>query len=163
MSDEQIKDALKRMPYGFYSITSRNGDEVNAMVANWVTQASFTPRLVAVGLQKKAYSHEVIEGGGVFAINIFNQEDQEAMMPFTKSREKNPDKMAEATYTAGPETGCPILEGAAAYIECRVRQMIDIGGDHDIIVGEVVNAGILKEGEVTDTLTLPFVGWSYAG
>ncbi|MEZ4515998.1 MAG: flavin reductase family protein [Chloroflexota bacterium] len=163
MSDDLIKDALKRMPYGFYSITSRNGDEVNAMVANWVMQASFTPRLMAVALQKKAYSHEVIQNGGVFAINVFNAEDQEAMMPFTKGREKNPDKMADATYTPGPETGCPILEGAAAYIECRVREIVDIGGDHDIVVGEAVSAGILKDGEVTDTLTLPTIGWSYAG
>jgi hypothetical protein len=30
-------------------------------------------------------------------------------------------------------------------------------------VGKVVNAGILKPGEVADTLTLPHVGWSYAG
>lgn len=163
MSEEQIKEALKRMPYGFYSITSRNGDEVNAMVANWITQASFTPRLIAIGLQKKAYSHGVIEAGGVFAVNIFNAEDQDAMMPFTKGREKNPEKMANAKYTPGPATGCPILAGAAAYVECRVRQMVDVGGDHDILVGEVVNGGVLKEGEVTDTLTLPDVGWSYAG
>ena len=162
MSEEHIKEALKRMPYGFYSITSRRGDEVNAMVANWIMRSSFTPQLVTVGLQKKAYSHGVIEDGGVFAINIFNKEDQEAMMPFTKSRAKNADKMADATFTPGPETGCPILEGAAAYIECRVRQLIDIGGDHDLLVGEVVNAGILKEGEVTDTMTLPNVGWSSA-
>lgn len=163
MSKEQIKEALKRMPYGFYSITSRNGDEVNAMVANWITQASFEPRLMAIGLQKTCYTHSLIEAGRVFTLNLFNKEDQEFMMPFTKSRAKNPDKMANATYTSAPETGCPILEGAAAYIECRVQQIIDIGGDHDLVVGEVVNAGILKEGEVTDTLSLPYVGWSYAG
>jgi flavin reductase (DIM6/NTAB) family NADH-FMN oxidoreductase RutF len=36
MAPDPIKDALHMMPYGFYSITSRNSDEVNAMVANWV-------------------------------------------------------------------------------------------------------------------------------
>jgi len=163
MSDDPIKDVLNRMPYGFYSITSRNGDDVNAMVANWVTQASFTPRLMAVGLQKKAYSHDVIEKGGVFAVNLFLKEDQEAMMPFTKGRAKNPDKMKEAEYEAAPETGCPVLQGAAAYIECKVIDLIDVGGDHDILVGEVVGGDVRKEGDVTDTLTLPHVGWSYAG
>lgn len=163
MSDDAIKEALNRLPYGFYSITSRNGDEVNAMVANWVMQASFTPRLVVMGLQKKAYSHGVIANGRVFAINIFNKGDEEAMMSFCKGRAKRPDKMENASYTPGPETGAPILEGAAAYIECTVRDLIDVGGDHDLLVGEVVGAGILKPGEVTDTLTLPDVGWSYAG
>jgi flavin reductase (DIM6/NTAB) family NADH-FMN oxidoreductase RutF len=163
MSDDPIKDALNRMPYGFYSITSRNGDDVNAMVANWVTQASFTPRLVALGLSKKAYSYGVIEAGRVFAVNIFNKEDQEAMTPFSKARTKRPDKMENARYTPAPETGCPVLEGAAAYVECKVVQIVDAGGDHDIVIGEVVGGGINKPGEVTDTLTLPHIGWSYAG
>lgn len=163
MSDDPIKDVLHRMPYGFYSITSRNGDEVNAMVANWVMQTSFTPRLVALGLAKKAHSHGVISQGQVFTVNVFHKEDQEAMMPFTKARAKRPDKMENATFTPAPETGCPILEGAAAYVECTVKQIVDVGGDHDIVVGEVVGAGVIKEGDVDDTLTLPHVGWSYAG
>lgn len=71
--------------------------------------------------------------------------------------------MENAVYTPGPDTGCPILEGAAAYLECRVVQMVNTGGDHDILVGEVINAGILKAGDVDDTLTLPHIGWSYAG
>ena len=149
--------------YGFYSITSRNGDEVNAMVANWIMQTSFEPRMVAIGLAKKAHSHSIISEGGVFAINLFNKEDQEAIMPFTGGRSKRPDKMKNATYTTAPETGCPVLEGAAAYIECKVSQIIDIGGDHDIVVGEVIGGNVMKEGDVNDTLNLPHVGWSYAG
>lgn len=163
MSDDPIKDALRLMPYGFYSVTSRNGEDVNAMVANWITQASFEPRLVVMGLQKTSYSHGLIEKGRVFAINIFKSEDKEAMMPFTKGRSKNPDKMAEANYKPAPETGCPILEGATAYIEFEVVDLIDVGGDHDLLVGEPVGAGILKEAEVDEVLTLPGLGWSYAG
>lgn len=163
MSDDPIKEALHRMPYGFYSITSRSGEDVNAMVANWIMQASFTPRLMAVGLQKKSYTHGVISDGGVFAINIFNQEDQDAMTLFAKGRAKKPEKMAGASYTPAPETGCPILEGAAAYLECKVVQMFDVGGDHDILIGEIIGGDVLKEGDVEDTLTLPQLGWSYAG
>lgn len=163
MEKDLIKDALKMMPYGFYSITSRSENDVNAMVANWVIQASFTPRLIVVALQKKAYTHSVIEQGGVFAVNIFRAEDEEAIKGFTKGRAKNPDKMADADYTAAPETGCPVLAGAAAYVECRVVDLIDVGGDHDILVGEIVGADVMKEGDVEDMLTLPHLGWSYAG
>lgn len=165
MSEDAIKEALKRIPYGFYSLTSRNenGDDVNAMVFNWFSQMSFSPRLVAVGLQKTCYSHGLVEDAGVFCVNIFNEGDQEAMMPFTKGRSKNPDKMKDAEYELSPEVGCPVLAGTAAYLECRVVQMVDLDADHDILVGEVINAAILKEGEVSDTLTLPDIGWSYAG
>ena len=56
MSDDKIKDALRMMPYGFYAFTTNNGDDVNAMVVNWVSQMSYAPRLLAVGIQKSCYS-----------------------------------------------------------------------------------------------------------
>ena len=65
MTADPIKEALHRLPYGFYSITSRNGNEVNAMVGNWLTQVSFEPRLLLFALSKIAYTHEVVSAGGV--------------------------------------------------------------------------------------------------
>ena len=163
MSDDPIKDALLMMAYGFYCITSRHGDERNIMVANWVMQTSFEPRYIAIGLQRKSFTHKLIEDGKVFGVNIFNKADSEAVKPFTKGRAKNPNKVEEADYTDGPETGCPLLVQAAAYLECQLVDIIDIGGDHDIVVGEVIGAGVIKPGESSDTLTMPDIGWSYAG
>jgi len=163
MTADPIKEALHRLHYGFYSITSRNGDEVNAMVGNWLTQSSFEPRLITFALSKTAYTHEVVAAGGVFAINIFNKDDTETIRKLTKSRAKKPDKLEAVSWTPGPATGCPVLEGAAAVIECRVMRLIDVGGDHDLLVGEVVNAVILKPGDAHTSLTLPEIGWNYAG
>lgn len=163
MSEDAIKTALKMMPYGFYGITSKAGDDVNAMVANWITQSSFEPRQIALGLQKTCYTHGLVEKGRVFAVNLFRAEDVDHLKPFTKGRSKNPDKMKEASFEPAPETGCPVLEGAAAVIECNLVEIFDTGGDHDLVVGEVVGAQVLKEGEVGEMLTLTDLGWSYAG
>ncbi len=163
MSDDTIKDALKMMPYGFYSFTTKNGDDVNAMVVNWVSQMSYAPRLIAVGIQKSCYSHGLVSAGGVFGLNIFLQADSDAIMPVTSGRAKKPDKMENADYAPAPETGVPVLAGAAAYIECKVTQIVDVGGDHDIIVGEAINAEIMKEAAPPDVLSLTELGWSYAG
>lgn len=163
MSDDPIKDALKMMPYGFYLITSASGGDTNAMAANWLTQVSFEPRLVALGLQKTAYTHGLVEKGGSFAINVLRSEDVEKIKPFTKSRAKSPEKMKEASFDTGPETGSPVMQGAAAVIECRVKQIVDLGGDHDIVVGEVVGAQVFTEGQPEESLKLTDLGWSYAG
>ena len=163
MSEEAIKAALRRMPYGFYALTSKHGEEVNAMVINWITQASFEPRLITIGLQKTSFSYGLIEEGNVFALNLFLKTDVDSIKPFTKSRSKNPAKMVNATYTEAPETGCPILENAAAFIECKVVAIHETGGDHNLVVGEVIEAGINKEGKVQDSLTLLDLGWSYSG
>lgn len=163
MAEDPIKDVLKMMPYGFYSVTSRNGDEVNAMVANWISQVSFEPRLVMLALQKSSYTRGVIEEGRVFAINLFRAEDEAAMTPFCKGRAKFPEKMRQAQYEAAPVTGCPILADAAAYIELEITRIVETGGDHDLIVGTPVGAGVLKPAEAAEILTLPGIGWSYAG
>lgn len=160
---DAVKDALRMMPYGFYSITSRAGDEVNAMVANWVVQCSFEPRLITLALARDAYSHGLITKGRAFAVNIFNKADAELVKPLSKGRGKKPDKMKDVRYTPAPVTGCPILEGVAAYVECKVIHVFETGGDHDLVVGEVVGAKVFKPGEAAQSLTLPDIGWSYAG
>ena len=151
------------MPYGFYAVSTSTGDDANVMVLNWATQVSFEPRLLALGVAKNAYSHSLIQQGKVFALNIFNKEDADLIKPFTKGRGKNPDKMKDARISSSPETGCPVLEGAAAYLECRLVNILDFGGDHDIVIGEVIGAGVNKAGEAGDTLSLTDLGWSYAG
>ena len=163
MSDDPIKDVLRRLRYGLYVLTSRNGEEVNAMTCNWLTQVSFTPRLLAVGLQKTSFTHGLVEQGQVFAVNVFLSSDAESVKRFTKGRAKNPDKMKDAAYHPAPLTGCPILDGAAAYLECKVVAVYDPGGDHSIVVGEVVGAGVEKPGEAADTLSLLDLGWNYSG
>lgn len=163
MTEDQIKDALRMMPYGFYSITSHRGDEVNAMVANWLTQVSFEPRLLALGLQKTSFTHGLVETSKVFTVNIFNKEDADLIKPLTKSRAKNPDKMQGVKYKPAPLTGCPVIEGAAAYLECKVTDMHDAGSEYSIVVAEVVGGEVFKPGEAGDTLSLPYLGWHYGG
>jgi flavin reductase (DIM6/NTAB) family NADH-FMN oxidoreductase RutF len=163
MSEDTIQAALKRMPYGFYAITSTASGESNAMVANWVMQSSFSPRMLTLALKKGSYTQGLIETGRVFTVNLFLESDFEALRPYTKGRAKNPDKMAQAVFTPAPVTGCLVLQGAAAFLECEVAAIHDDGGDHILVVGLVVGGDVLKEGEVGDTLTLPKIGWSYAG
>lgn len=162
MSDDPIKDVLNLIPYGFYCVTSKADEDVNIMVANWFSQVSFEPRHVVLGLQKTSYTHGLVKVGKVYALNLFLKGDAELIKAFTKSRAKNPQKVENASYTLSPTIGCPIVAGAAAYLECQVVEMVD-GGGHSVVIGEVVGAGVLKEGSVVDILTLPDLGWSYAG
>ncbi len=163
MSEEAVKEILHRIPYGFYSLTSKAGEDVNIMVCNWIVQASFEPRLLAVALQKTSYSHGLVEKGRVFCLNLFNKTDEEAIKAFTKSRAKNPDKVKNAVYRPAKLTGCPVPQDAAAYLECEVKAIVDVGGDHDLVIGGIIGGEVLKPGEVTDTLSLLDLGWSYAG
>jgi len=163
MSDSPITDALKLMPYGFYTLSSHTEQDDNIMVCNWVIQASFEPQLLAVALQKTSHSYGLVESGKVFTLNLFRQEDQDVLKAFTKSRAKNPEKMKGVEFSRGPQTGCPVLPQAAAYLECKLVGKLETGGDHDIILGEIVNAELRQASKPGEMLTLPGIGWSYAG
>jgi flavin reductase (DIM6/NTAB) family NADH-FMN oxidoreductase RutF len=163
MSEKAISDALNKIPYGFYAVTSRDGEDMNVMVLNWFTQVSFEPQHVAIGLQRTSYSHGLMEKGKVFGLNIFDKEGEEVIKQFSKSREKNPDKFKKANYSEGPLTGVPILNEAVAYLECEIVEFVDTGSGHDVVVAKVLGAGVRKEGKAKDTLTLLDLGWSYAG
>ncbi|MEW5725683.1 MAG: flavin reductase family protein, partial [Thermodesulfobacteriota bacterium] len=62
---------------------------------------------------------------------------------FTTGRET--DKFGGVPFTTS-ELGLPILEGARAYIECRVMDVYP-AGDHSLFVGEVISAESLNETE----------------
>jgi flavin reductase (DIM6/NTAB) family NADH-FMN oxidoreductase RutF len=163
MSNNQASDALKLIPYGFYALTSRDGDDMNAMVINWFSQVSFEPQHVAVGLQNTSYSMELVKSSKKFAINIFHQDDADGIKPFTKSREKNPDKFKDANYSLGPITGVPVLDAAGAFLECEVVEVFDTGSGHSVVIAKVVGGEVRKEFNVDETLTLTKLGWNYAG
>lgn len=163
MSENPVSDALKLIPYGFYAVTSRDGDNRNAMVLNWFSQMSFEPQHVVIGLQNTAYTMGLVKKSNQFVVNIYNKADEEAIKPFTKSREKNPEKFLSAKFSDGPVTGVPVLDEAAAYLECEVVEIVDTGSGHSAVVAKVVGAGVNKEMKVDETLTLPDLGWSYAG
>ncbi|PIQ82878.1 MAG: hypothetical protein COV76_01145 [Candidatus Omnitrophica bacterium CG11_big_fil_rev_8_21_14_0_20_64_10] len=68
------------------------------------------------------------------------------------------DKLAGIPHETG-QTGAPILTEGIAFLECRVKE-ITSGGDHAVVIGEVVAAGL---GKLTDPLTLKETGWHYGG
>ena len=166
-SDPDEYDKLRRrvlwsMPSGLYVIGSRAGDRRNGMTANWVTQISFDPKLVAVSVEKGAFTHELISEGRVFTVNIVDREDRAIVRKFTKPVEVDADAR---TLNGFPfhdgRTGAPILDQAVAHVECEVRDTFDAGG-HTLFVGEVVDAAFAKP-EDTPVLRMEDTRMNYGG
>ena len=143
MDPNAKKTALRMIPYGLYVLTAAQGDKVAAGTVNWVTQASFAPPLVAVGVKTDAHAHELIKQSGAFALNILGKGQQAMAYAFFKPAEKQGQTISGEPYRAG-STGAPILTNAPAFVECRLVGTVE-KGDHSVFVGEVVEAGVAKE------------------
>jgi flavin reductase (DIM6/NTAB) family NADH-FMN oxidoreductase RutF len=148
------------MPSGLYVIGSRAGDLRNLMTANFVTQLSFDPKLVGIGVEKEALTHRLIEEGQVFAVNVIDREDRAIVRKFTKPVEDEGDTLNGFAVHAGP-TGAPILDQAVAFVECEVRQSVDTG-NHTLFLGEVVDCGFQKP-EDTPVLRMEDTRMNYGG
>lgn len=152
------KQALRLFTYGLYAVMSIDKDEVNAFTANWLTQVSFEPPLLAVSIENDAKSLTMIRNSGIFTINVLRTGQRELAGTLGRSALKVPDKLAGIPHTK-TETGYPILQSALGWVACTVRQMVPTG-DSTLVIGEVVDAGILAEGQ---PLTMAEAGFRHAG
>ena len=73
MDPNAKKTALRMIPYGLYVLTAARGDKVAAATVNWVTQASFEPPLVAVGVKTDSHAHALIKETRAFALNVLGK------------------------------------------------------------------------------------------
>jgi flavin reductase (DIM6/NTAB) family NADH-FMN oxidoreductase RutF len=135
------KTALRMIPYGLYVLTAQRADgSVAAATVNWVTQASFAPPLVAVGVKTDSQAHAVIKETRAFALNVLGKGQQGVAFTFFKPAARDGQRISGEPFRAGT-TGAPVLERAAAFVECRLVDTVE-RGDHSIFVGEVVDAGV---------------------
>ena len=160
MDKDAKKTALRMIPYGLYVLTAESKDgKVAAATVNWVTQASFQPPLVAVGVKADSGAHAIIKSSGTFALNVLSKGQNALAFTFFKSLEREGNTIGGETFSAG-KTGAPLLAKAAAYVECKLVDTVE-KGDHSLFVGEVVEAGLAApiEGRPDDrTLTLKDLG-----
>ena len=134
------------MSYGLYIVTSRADDRLNGQIVNTVVQVTSDPPRVAVIINKKNLTHELIQKSGIFGVSVL---DDSATLPFLgpfgfrSGREI--DKLSKVKHKAGI-TGCPLVtEQALSVLEARVINQIDLGS-HTIFVGDTIRSESLKEG-----------------
>jgi flavin reductase (DIM6/NTAB) family NADH-FMN oxidoreductase RutF len=133
----------KAISHGVYIITVRTKEKVNGMTAAWVSQVSFKPLLLMVSISPDRFTHDLIKESGYFGINTLDEELQNYAAPFGLRSGRKTDKFQGVSYSAGPN-GSPVLDGALAFIECKVTETFT-AGDHTLFIGSVVEAKLLKE------------------
>ena len=151
MQQDWIK-ALGKMTYGIYVLTSCHKEEVNGMIASWVSQVSYDPLLIMAAVHPNRYSHQLIAQSGCFALHVIDRQQTEFLARF-----KGPDpkaKLSTVQWERG-ETGCPILSECMAYLECKVKASYR-PGNHTLFLGEVVDAQSLAD-------RTPFSSMDYNG
>jgi 3-hydroxy-9,10-secoandrosta-1,3,5(10)-triene-9,17-dione monooxygenase reductase component len=128
-----FRRTLGQFPTGVAVVTAAHGGHAIGMTANSFSSVSLDPPLVLWSVARSAPSHDAFVAADAFAIHLLAADHRDLALRFGTS---GADKFAGLVHAPGT-TGAPLIEGLAPIFECRAWARYG-GGDHTILVGEVV-------------------------
>lgn len=143
--NRQLAAALGRVPSGLFVVTARHGEDETGMLASWVQQCSFVPPAISIALRRDRPLASWLTEGARFTINILDDTQTDMIAHFGRGFE--PGKPAFTGLEVDrPQGAGPVLTDALAYLDCRVTGRYP-AGDHDLLVGEVLDGKLLGTGQ----------------
>lgn len=140
--------ALSNIGYGLYVVTSNDGMKDNGIIVNTVTQVTNTPNRVAVTINKKSYSHDVILKTKIMNINCLSVDAPFTVFEnfgFRSGRDVN--KFEGYHNTIRSKNGLVVLnENINSYISLEVIQTLDLS-THTMFICDVLESVIVNSKE----------------
>jgi flavin reductase (DIM6/NTAB) family NADH-FMN oxidoreductase RutF len=127
-------------------VSGRRGEVCSAMLASWVSQATFNPPGFTVAVAKDRALEPLTHIGDQFVLNIL-EEGKQLRKHFLKRYEPGEDRFV-GLQTEEASNGCLVLKDALAYLECEVKNRMECG-DHWVIYATVSNGQLLNPEGVT--------------
>jgi flavorubredoxin/flavin reductase (DIM6/NTAB) family NADH-FMN oxidoreductase RutF len=144
----RTEQALGRLIGSLCIVTTERQELKGAMVASWVSQATFNPPGFTVAVAKERAIESLLPIGSIFALNILEEGKHiELMKHFLKPFAPGEDRFANIDSQPA-ENGSPILSSALAYIECEVGNRLECG-DHWVLYAIAKNGQLLSDTGIT--------------
>jgi flavin reductase len=143
---KEFRSAVGTFATGVTVVTTRGEEHAYGMTANAFSSVSLDPPLVLVCVIHPSEGSQHIETNGCFAVNILHAEQEPISRYFAnRDRPRGRDAFSEVPHRTAA-TGCPIIEGALGFLDCRLHTTHS-AGDHQVFIGEVLEIGFDPEGQ----------------
>jgi len=142
---DDFKHVMRHWAATVTIVTTRSGDQIHGLTATAFASLSATPPMILVCVNRTARSHELIEEGRVFCVNFLAPDMVDLSNRFA-GRLPVEERFAGVEHRT-EATGAPVLDGALAFLDCRVSQVI-AAGDHSIFIGLVEAASVKRPDEL---------------
>ena len=123
---------MRRFAASVNVVSPADGGQKSGMTATAVCSVTAEPPSALIIVNRSNRSHATIARTRKFAVNVLANDQRHLAAQFAA---KLPDPFHDVPHRAGT-TGCPLIEGADAHMECVVVQEVDVG-THTIFVGKV--------------------------
>ncbi|HEX2050559.1 MAG TPA: flavin reductase family protein [Actinomycetota bacterium] len=133
VAPDELKDALRKFASGVTVVTVSCDGELHGMTATAFASVSLDPPLVLVCLERSTHTHGYVTRAGSFVVNVLTSQQEDVARAFAVHGAKSFDGLGPRRGVGG----APLLDGALAWIECEVSEVVR-AGDHDVVFGTVV-------------------------
>lgn len=119
-------------------------DRPNIITVAWAGTVNSDPPMVSISVRKERFSHDLIADSGEFVVNLVDERLCRACDFCGVKSGRHVDKFAEMQLQPVPAPGmdhAPAIDGAPAYLSCKVRQVLELGS-HDMFLGQVVGVQV---------------------
>ena len=135
MAGQDFRDAMARLPSGVVVVAARSGDAYRGMTVSSLVSISLDPPMVLVAIERESATLTAIKESTAFNASLLTR-DQE----FIADRLAGRAPAIDARWSTLPHrlgaNGLPLLEGCAAWLECRLLD-VHPAGDHEVCIGAV--------------------------
>jgi flavin reductase (DIM6/NTAB) family NADH-FMN oxidoreductase RutF len=124
-------------------VTSADGARRNVMAAAWSMPVEFTPPRIAIVIDKRTFTRELIAASGRFGVCLPGAAAIDLTYAVGGASGREFDKFARYGIAAapGPVLGVPVIEtDCAAWFECRLIPEAHTEDAYDTCFGEIVSA-----------------------
>jgi len=123
-------------------ITSAAGDRRNVMTAAWVMAVDFDPAKIVAVVAADTFTRKLIEASGAFVVNVPTAKMLDTVYAAGQVSGEDEDKFTALALATSPASivGAPLLEGCAAWLECKVVPEPHMQERYDLFVADVVAA-----------------------
>jgi flavin reductase (DIM6/NTAB) family NADH-FMN oxidoreductase RutF len=140
-----FRQAMGCFATGVTVITVDQDGEVHGMTANAFTAVSLDPVLVLVCVDHRARTHSQLHARKRFGVNVLRRDQQAISEYYARSAETHQHPEESGARFDRTAQGTPVLQGALAYLECRLHST-QPAGDHTIFIAEVEKV-VVRDGE----------------
>lgn len=136
---------LYPVPAVLVSCRDHEGND-NVLTVAWAGTICSDPAMLSISVRKERYSHKMIQESGVFVVNLTTKRLARAADYCGVKSGRDEDKFETAHLTKGEaeKVNAPIIMESPVNIECRVKQVVELGS-HDMFIAEVVNVQVSEE------------------
>ena len=140
-------NALFKIGYGLYVVTSNDGKKDNGLIVNTVSQVTNTPNRIAVTINKENYSHHVIKQTGIMNVNCLSVEAPfKVFETFGFQSGRNVDKFKDCTPLRSDNGLVFLPKYINSFMSLKVEQYVDLD-THGMFICSVTESRVITNAE----------------